>query len=452
MRFRIGVFVLAALLLFAVLVMLFGSFPSYFKQTETYQIWFDNAPGVQPGTPVRRSGVRIGEVKSVQLFDDTGKVLVVIAVDKQHTLYEDDQPELVRGPLGSDITIDFRQKRASAKPAEAAPKGKEQSGAVQQVGFEVAQAPGENKGPPPAPHRVPAKPGKDFTGSTSADVYDLFNLAPPAKDAFIKMRQSLDRFDAMAPLMEETLSAYRDLAKTTREQLLQADVARTSADLRRTSDEVQTAARYWARVGERTDLLLQTNQDKVILTIDNLSEGSKRFKSISENSDELLKELRQTNRLANETFTQARDIMANLQPASRRLTEPGLLDRLCNIIKNLDEGTGRMNSVMAQAELGTIKLNRVLVQVEDLMRALDREDGTFRKILSDPALYNNLNDAAAMILRLAPRLDRILKDVEVFADKIARHPESLGIGGVVKPSAGLKEAPSDSSHYRGPTH
>ena len=29
-----------------------------------------------------------------------------------------------------------------------------------------------------------------------------------------------------------------------------------------------------------------------------------------------------------------------------------------------------------------------------------------------------------------------------FADKIARHPESLGIGGVVSPSSGLKEAPS----------
>jgi phospholipid/cholesterol/gamma-HCH transport system substrate-binding protein len=40
-----------------------------------------------------------------------------------------------------------------------------------------------------------------------------------------------------------------------------------------------------------------------------------------------------------------------------------------------------------------------------------------------------------------PRLDRILKDFETFADKLARHPELLGVRGAVKPSAGLKEPP-----------
>jgi hypothetical protein len=47
-----------------------------------------------------------------------------------------------------------------------------------------------------------------------------------------------------------------------------------------------------------------------------------------------------------------------------------------------------------------------------------------------------------MVTRLIPRLDRVLKDMEVFADKLARHPESLGLGGLVRPSAGLKDAPS----------
>jgi hypothetical protein len=36
--------------------------------------------------------------------------------------------------------------------------------------------------------------------------------------------------------------------------------------------------------------------------------------------------------------------------------------------------------------------------------------------------------------------------METFADKIARHPESLGLGGVVSPSSGLKEAPSSWHH------
>jgi phospholipid/cholesterol/gamma-HCH transport system substrate-binding protein len=41
-----------------------------------------------------------------------------------------------------------------------------------------------------------------------------------------------------------------------------------------------------------------------------------------------------------------------------------------------------------------------------------------------------------------PRLDRALRDVEIFADKLARHPELLGIGGAIRPSSGVKETHS----------
>lgn len=64
------------------------------------------------------------------------------------------------------------------------------------------------------------------------------------------------------------------------------------------------------------------------------------------------------------------------------------------------------------------------------------------KIVTDPSLFNNLNEMTATFVKLMPRLDRILKDAEVFADKIARHPESLGVGGAIHRDSGLKEAPT----------
>ena len=69
--------------------------------------------------------------------------------------------------------------------------------------------------------------------------------------------------------------------------------------------------------------------------------------------------------------------------------------------------------------------------------------------MSDPALYNNLNEASLSLLRIMPRIDHVMRDVEIFADKIARHPESLGIGGVVRPGNGVKEAPAA---YKVPGH
>src|ERR1043165_9141647 len=106
-RFRFGIFVLASLILLAVLIILFGGFPSYFKQTNAYTIEFNNAQGVSPGTPVRRSGVRIGEVRSVELENVTGKVRVGISVESKYTLRKGDRPTLSQGLLSNDATISF---------------------------------------------------------------------------------------------------------------------------------------------------------------------------------------------------------------------------------------------------------------------------------------------------------------------------------------------------------
>ena len=70
-RFRLGVFVLGAFLLLGVLIILFGGYPTYFKPANHFTIMFDTAPGISAGTPVRRSGVKIGEVNKVVLEDET---------------------------------------------------------------------------------------------------------------------------------------------------------------------------------------------------------------------------------------------------------------------------------------------------------------------------------------------------------------------------------------------
>ena len=68
--------------------------------------------------------------------------------------------------------------------------------------------------------------------------------------------------------------------------------------------------------------------------------------------------------------------------------------------------------------------------------------GRVQKALTDPALYNNLNDTVINVARLTVRLDKVARDLEVFSDKIARRPETLGVSGVVKPNTGLKDPPT----------
>src|SRR3954468_6407458 len=87
-RFRLGLFVVTAGILMAVLVLMFGggSASRLFARQSEYTLAFDNAPGVSVGTPVRRSGVKIGSVTKVELNDQTGKVVVTIAVDPKYTI------------------------------------------------------------------------------------------------------------------------------------------------------------------------------------------------------------------------------------------------------------------------------------------------------------------------------------------------------------------------------
>src|SRR5262249_47719220 len=139
MRFRIGVFVLAAILLLTVLVILFGGVPTMFKPQDRYTIVFDYATGISVGTPLRRSGVRIGQVQSVNLDDKTGKVRVTIVIDRPHMLYEGDQPILVHGALSGDTTIDFIAPPPSEKEQTAGPRAESKEANVIPVAFTEGQ-------------------------------------------------------------------------------------------------------------------------------------------------------------------------------------------------------------------------------------------------------------------------------------------------------------------------
>ena len=107
-----------------------------------------------------------------------------------------------------------------------------------------------------------------------------------------------------------------------------------------------------------------------------------------------------------ETLKRAEDVLADVQ----RMTKP-FGEKSPVWFKSLDESSEN--------------LNRVLRDLRELIQVVARNDGTVQRLLSDPSLYNNLNDSALMTAKILPRLDRVMRDMEIFADKLARHPELL---------------------------
>ena len=104
-QFRVGVTVLAALLITGILMLLFGELPSLLRGSYVVYIKFPSAPGVSQDTPIRSLGIRIGRVSKVQFTPDNA-VLVTANVDGSVELFRDEAVRINSGLLG-DAELDF---------------------------------------------------------------------------------------------------------------------------------------------------------------------------------------------------------------------------------------------------------------------------------------------------------------------------------------------------------
>ncbi|MCA9023317.1 MAG: hypothetical protein KDA74_24380, partial [Planctomycetaceae bacterium] len=56
--------------------------------------------------------------------------------------------------------------------------------------------------------------------------------------------------------------------------------------------------------------------------------------------------------------------------------------------------------------------------------------------------------SASSLTVLLNNLEPIARDIRIFSDKIARHPEILGVSGAMKGSSGLKDATEQPSQIK----
>src|SRR5258707_11069714 len=94
LRLRLGLFMGGSLIALAGLVVLFGGAPQLFSTDAKYAILFPEAPGIGPGTPIRKSGVRIGQVTALDLDPVSGQVRVRINVDRKYRLRKTEEAHI----------------------------------------------------------------------------------------------------------------------------------------------------------------------------------------------------------------------------------------------------------------------------------------------------------------------------------------------------------------------
>ena len=349
MQFRVVV-VLATAIIAGILVVLFGDLPSLVQATYPLKMSFADARGVANGTPVRKNGILVGRVASVEL-DERGGVSVMADIDSYVPIYRDEQPRIASTLLGD---------------------------------AEIQLVPGTIR---PPRQRL----GKDemLVGAVSRDPFEVFATLEP------KMGSALD-------------------------SLAEASAAVT-------------------KLSSNLDKLLLGEDDKFEQMVRKTESALDAFSLAMANINDVMGD---PNARANlkETLNGLPDVIADLRTTVKGIgTTVDTADRNLRNLEGLTKPLGeRGEGMVAQVNQTIGRLDEVLQQAAFFTKALNESQGTLGKLVRDPKVYDDLAQAAANVNGLTKELRPIVNDVRVFADKIARHPEQLGVRGALDRRPGLK--------------
>jgi phospholipid/cholesterol/gamma-HCH transport system substrate-binding protein len=356
LQFRVGLFVLIAGGLIMVMVFQFGELSSLWQSSYQLAVHFESAPGIHAGSPVKMSGLTIGEVREVALDEQRGGVGVIIDIRERYPLRIDAKALLATSLLG-DSVIEFT--------------------------------------PGTKPQRL--EPGTLLEGELPADPFAIVNRLDS------KLTGALASFEQTSAEWRKVAQNINSLMDTKRGNL-NAVIERAAVALDEFTSTMQSAKRT----------LNATNQ---LLDDPQVQESLRQTLTAL---PELANETRQTITLARQTLESAQKNFDNLQDVTDPLAKAArpLMVKLDRTLTNLDTLT---------SELAV------------LSKLAAQEDGSLRKLASDPELYRNLNRSAESLSILLNNLEPIVRDVRIFTDKVARHPELLGVSGALRGSTGLKE-------------
>jgi len=179
MQFRIGMFVIVAGLVLTMMIIWFGESPAILRDQVYLKVHYIEAPGVLEGVPVRKSGIRIGQVFDIG-FDDRPNqpdgVLVTLALERRYKLHEGTVPRLARSLIG-DVTIELQP---GSGPA------------ILEVGKSPASAPIIEGAVAPDPSKLLTAAAAAFEGA--GDTLKTINEAASGLSRLTKNAEKLDEF------------------------------------------------------------------------------------------------------------------------------------------------------------------------------------------------------------------------------------------------------------------
>lgn len=220
-------------------------------------------------------------------------------------------------------------------------------------------------------------------------------------------------------------------------------------------DVVTATGREWQLVAKNLNGLMDTKRGDLDQVVERASESLYQFTETMTHVNELLKSANkvvgdpEAQRALHDTLVAMPKLVNETQRtiAETRGAVASTRQVLDSVNKNLVNLTQVTEPVGKRGEQMVAKLDSSLTNLDQLMGELNRfarlvnsKEGSLQKFASDPSLYDNLDRSSQSLAVLLRNVEPVLRDLREFSDKVARNPELLGVGGAVRPSAGLKDA------------
>lgn len=230
---------------------------------------------------------------------------------------------------------------------------------------------------------------------------------------------------------------------------LEADLLGALKSVAKTSDEIRDFTEKMNQiVGTREELgprreRLDNILDRAITTMESME-------NLAHNASDVIgdENLRQQIKDSVDQFPLVlHDVRDTLGQMSHTLTGMDKTMRLVNgNLLNIEAFTKPLGErgpvVIERLDRGAEKLELLLGEMHTFSKALNNQEGSLGRLIGDPQLYESLNQTVANMEDLTRQLRPVVWNARVFSDKIARHPELLGVRGVLERSPGTKGVPS----------
>ena len=331
-QFRVGVVVLATLIITAILIVVFSE-RSPFEPYVTYEIVFPQAPGVTIDTPVRKSGILVGRVKEIR-FTDEGQVMVWVDIREKVDVRRNEVFRIKPSLLG-DATVELVPVNDPNAPRDLVPPGEVLAGVVVQSPVDIlANMQGDLQ---------EAVSSLGNAGKGVADLADRLNNFFDDKDSQIdrvmdKAELALDTFNSAVGKLDSTLGdeELNQRLRKTLEDLptLMAEARETMAGLQRAATSAEqnfeNLKGFTGPLGDRGDEMI-TRAESAVANLDDLLSQFVAFGKALNSSEGSLGQI---------------------------INNPDLYQRLNRAAANIQEATERLRPIMNDIRVFTDKIAR----------------------------------------------------------------------------------------------